>query len=167
MCSASISKTLQTACLCSSSVFVKDQDVVQVHYDNPFHYDGSEDVVHHSLESSGAVGHSKEHYEGFKEAAIGVEGCLLFISRLDTHIVEPPPDVKFCEVLGSAELGDEFGDKGERIPVTNFIWPYLHQFSIDSHGLNGYGKPLKRPFDRYQSRLEAISNGRDIRQINW
>ena len=33
--------------------------------------------------------------------------------------------------------------------VTNFIRPYLHQFSIDSHGLNGYGKPLKRPFDRY------------------
>ena len=51
--------------------------------------------------------------------------------------------------------------------VTNFIRPYLHQFSIDSHGLNGYGKPLKRPFDRYQSRLEAINNGRDIRQINW
>jgi len=50
--------------------------------------------------------------------------------------------------------------------VTNFIWSYLHQFSIDSHILNGYGKPLKRPFDRYQSRLEAINNGRDIRQIN-
>jgi len=50
--------------------------------------------------------------------------------------------------------------------VTNFIRPYLHQFSIDSHGLNGYGKPLKRPFYRYQSRLEAINNGRDIRQIN-
>ena len=54
----------------------------------------------------------------------------------------------------------------ELIRVTNFIWPYLHQFSIDSHGLNGYGKPLKRPFDRYQSRLEAINNGQDIRQIN-
>ena len=51
--------------------------------------------------------------------------------------------------------------------VTNFIRPYLHQISIDSHSLNGYGKPLKRPFDRYQSRLEAISNGQDIRQINW
>ena len=38
--------------------------------------------------------------------------------------------------------------------------------SINSHGLNGYGKPLKRPFDQYQSRLEAINNGRDIRQIN-
>jgi len=55
----------------------------------------------------------------------------------------------------------------ELIRVTNFIRPYLHQFSIDSHGLNGYGKPLKGPFDRYQSRLEAINNGRDIRQINW
>ena len=60
-----------------------------------------------------------------------------------------------------------FGDPACFIGVTNFIQPYLHQFSIDSHGLNGYGKPLKRPFDRYQSRLKAISNGRDIRQINW
>jgi len=33
--------------------------------------------------------------------------------------------------------------------ITNFIWPYLHQFFIDSHGLNGYRKPLKRPFNRY------------------
>jgi len=53
------------------------------------------------------------------------------------------------------------------VSVTNFIQPYLHQFFIDSHGLNGYKKPLKRPFYRYQSRLEAISIGRDIRQINW
>ena len=95
----------------------KDHNVVQVHYYNPFGYESSENVVHHGLEGSGAVGHSKEHYEGFKEAAIGAEGCLLFISGLDAHIVEPPPDVKFCEVLGSAELGDEFGDEGERIPV--------------------------------------------------
>jgi len=57
--------------------------------------------------------------------------------------------------------------KEAKAAVTNFIWPYLHQFFDDSHGLNGYGKPLKRPFDRYQSRLEAISIGRDIRQINW
>ena len=46
-----------------------------------------------------------------------MKGYLPFISGLDAHIVESPPDVKFCEVLGSAELGDEFGDKGERIPV--------------------------------------------------
>jgi len=27
--------------------------------------------------------------------------------------------------------------------ITNFIWPYLHQFFDDSHSLNGYKKPLK------------------------
>jgi len=69
------------------------------------------------LEGSGAVGHSKKHHERFKEAAMGTEGRLLFISGLDVHIVEPLPDVKFCEVLGSAELGDEFGDERKRIPV--------------------------------------------------
>jgi len=51
--------------------------------------------------------------------------------------------------------------------VTNFIQLYLHQFFDDSHSLNGYGKPLKQPFNWYQSRLEAISIGQDIRQINW
>jgi len=101
----------------------KDQNVVQVHYYDPFGYESSENVIHHSLEGSGAVGHSKEHHEGFKEAAIGAEGCLPFISGLDAHIVEPPADIKFCEVLGSAELGDKFGDEGERIPV------------LDSHGV--------------------------------
>jgi len=30
--------------------------------------------------------------------------------------------------------------------VTNFIWPYLHQFLNDFYGLNGTRKPLKRPF---------------------
>ena len=66
---------------------------------------------------------------------------------------------------GNAQPRGGHMEEGEG--VTNFIRPYLHQFFIDSHGLNGYRKPLKRPFDRYQSRLEAISNGRDIRQINW
>jgi len=69
------------------------------------------------LEGSRAVGHSKEHHKGFKEAAISVKDRLPFISGLDVHIVEPLPDVKFCEVLGSAELGDKFGDKGERILI--------------------------------------------------
>ena len=101
----------------------KDQNVVQVHYYDPFGYESSENIIHHSLEGSRAVGHSKEHHERFKEAAIGVEGRLLFISRFNAHIVEPSPDVKFCEVLGSMELGDKFGDEGERIPI------------LDSHGV--------------------------------
>ena len=50
--------------------------------------------------------------------------------------------------------------------VTNFIWPYLHQIFDDSHGLNGFQKLFSRAFDQYQSYLEAISIGWDIRQIN-
>ena len=53
------------------------------------------------------------------------------------------------------------------VVVTNFSWPYLHQFFDDSHGLKGYGKPLERPFDICQLCLEAINIGQDIKQINW
>jgi len=62
---------------------------------------------------------------------------------------------------------DDKEDWGRKEDVTNFIRPYLHQFFDDSHGLKASLKPLRRPFDRYQSRLEATSIGRDIRQINW
>ena len=95
----------------------KDQNVVQVHYDDPFRYDSSEDVVHHSLEGSGAVGHSEKHYEGFEETTVGMKGCLLFVSGLDAYIIETPADIQFCEIPGSAELGDEFRDEGERVSV--------------------------------------------------
>jgi len=69
------------------------------------------------LEGGRTVGHSEEHYEGFEEATIGTEGCLPFISGLNTYVIETPSDVKLGEVLGSAELGDEFGDEGEGVPV--------------------------------------------------
>ena len=98
-------------CLC------KDQNVTQVHYDDPFHYDGSEDVVHHSLEGSRVVGYSEKHYEGFKETTVSVEDHLPFVSGLNVYIIETPADVQFCEIPGSAELGDKFGDKGERVSV--------------------------------------------------
>ena len=46
-----------------------------------------------------------------------MEGRLPFISGLDTYIIETPSDIKFCEVPGSAELGDELGDEREGVPV--------------------------------------------------
>jgi len=95
----------------------KDQDVVQVYYYDPFSYDGSEDVIHHGLESSGTIGHSKEHYEWFEQAMVGAESCLPLISGLDAYIIEAPTDVKFCEVLGSTELRDEFRDERERVSI--------------------------------------------------
>ena len=75
------------------------------------------------MEGSRAVGHSKEHHEGFEEAAIGAKGHFPFISGLDAYIIEAPADIEFCEVFSSVELRDEFGDKGERISV------------LDSHGV--------------------------------
>jgi len=71
------------------------------------------------LEDSGTVGHSKEHHERFEETAVGMEGCLLFISQLNTYVIETLLDVKLCEVLGSVELEDELGDEGERVSVLN------------------------------------------------
>ena len=57
----------------------------------------------------------------------------------------------------------EFDDKEKKNQnkwtVTNFIRSYLHQFFDDSHGLKASLKPLRRPFDRCQSRLEAINIG--------
>ena len=71
----------------------KDQNVIQVHHYDPLGYEGSEDVVHHSLEDSGTIGHSKEHHERFEEATIGAEGHFPFISGLDAYIIETPADV--------------------------------------------------------------------------
>jgi len=85
---------------------------------------------------------------------IYLDDILIYLENLDNH----QKHVK--EVLGWLK------DNGLYASVINFIWPYLHQFFNNSHGLNGTQKPLKRPFDRYQSCLEAISDGRDIRQIN-
>ena len=48
---------------------------------------------------------------------IGIEGRFPFISRLDVYIVETPANVKFCEVPGSTELGDKFGNEKEGILV--------------------------------------------------
>ena len=95
----------------------KDQNVVQVHHYDPFGYESSEDVVYHSLEGGRTVGHSEEHHKRFEETAVGVEGCFPFISGLDTYVIETPSDIKFCEVPGFMELGDELRDEREGVPV--------------------------------------------------
>ena len=75
------------------------------------------------MEGGRTIGHSEEHHKGFKEAMVGAEGCFSFISGLDAYVIETPADIQFCEVPDSAELGDEFGDEGERI------------FILDSYGI--------------------------------
>jgi len=87
--------------------------------------------------------------------------------NLHTGQIQPSKSSIIAPVFFIKKKDGSFRLVQDYCAVTNFIQPYLHQFFIDSHGLNSYGKPLKRPFNRYQSRLKAINNGRDIRQINW
>ena len=101
----------------------KDQNIVQVHYYNPFGYKGPEDVVHHSLKDSRTVGHSKEHHERFEEAMVSVKDSFPFISGLDVYIIKDPVDVQFGKVPGSTELGAEFRDEWKGI------------FVLDSYGI--------------------------------
>jgi len=56
------------------------------------------------LEGGWAVSHAKEHYQGFEQASIGLEGCLSLVSRFDADIVETPTNIQLGEVFGSAEL---------------------------------------------------------------
>ena len=101
----------------------KDQDVVQVDHHDTFRYEVPEDVVHHSLEGGRAVSHAKEHYQGFKQASIGPEGCLPLISGFNVDVVETPLNVQLGEVPGSAELRYEFRDRWEGV------------FILDCHGI--------------------------------
>jgi len=48
---------------------------------------------------------------------------------------------------GTTSLQNKFKVLSSRVIVINFIWLYLYQFFDDSHSLNGYGKPLTRPFN--------------------
>jgi len=82
----------------------KDQDVIQIDYYDTFRYEVLEDVVHHGLESGRTISHAKEHYQGFEQASIGLEGCFPLISGLNVDVVETPTNVQLGEVSGSAEL---------------------------------------------------------------
>jgi len=69
------------------------------------------------LESGWTVSHTKEHYQGFKQPAVGMEHGLLFISRLDMHIVEALADIELGKVLHSAELQYKFRDQRKGVLV--------------------------------------------------
>ena len=78
-----------------------------------------EDVIHHCLEGSQAVGEAKEHDQGFKEASIRLEGHLPLVSLFDPYIVISPSYVQLCEVLGFGvqDPVDDIRDKGEWIGI--------------------------------------------------
>jgi len=75
------------------------------------------------LEGGQAVSHAKEHYQGFEQALIGLEGCLSLVSGLDVDIVETPTNIQLGEVSGSTELRYKFGDKWKEVLI------------LDRHGI--------------------------------
>ena len=91
----------------------------------------------------------------------------LYIQRSDSYslggcLVQRSPLQSDCLtiVLGQQLVGKQVSSwvkilHPNRHSVTNFIWPYLYQFFNNSHGLNSYRKPLKRPFNHYQSCLKC------------
>ena len=78
-----------------------------------------ENVVHHHLEGSRAIGEAKEHDQGFEEASIHPEGGLPLVSLFDPYMVISPSYVQLCEVLGFGvrDLVDDIQDEGEWIGI--------------------------------------------------
>jgi len=101
----------------------KDQDVIQIDHHDTFRHEVLEDVVHHSLEGGWAVSHAKEHYQGSKQASIGLEGYLPLVSGLNADVVETPTNIQLGEVSSSVELQYEFRDEWEGVLI------------LDRHGI--------------------------------
>jgi hypothetical protein len=68
----------------------EDQDVIEIHGDDSLH---DEDLIYHSLEYCWTIGETKVHYQGIKEALIGVECCFPLITLADTDIIVSPANV--------------------------------------------------------------------------
>jgi len=64
----------------------KDQNVIQVHYYNPFSYEGSEDVIYHSLEGGGVTPYKR----------LGKISDILHLNNKNNQLerrVRPPKDI--------------------------------------------------------------------------
>ena len=64
-------------------------------------YDGSENMVHHGLESCQQIRESEEHNCRFVEFISCLEGGFVLIAFLDAHFVVPSLNIKFCVNMGA------------------------------------------------------------------
>ena len=88
------------------SVLRVDEDVIDVYADDSFHDEVLEDIVHHCLERSWAVGKTKEHYQWFEQSSVRPKCCLPLISILNSDVIVAPPNIQLCEVFCPSELVD-------------------------------------------------------------
>jgi len=78
---------------------------------------GAENVIHHHLEGSQQVAQSKEHDEQLEESSVHGEGCLPFISFLQSDIVEAPMEVQGGEPFHIVQPGEHVGDQWKQVGV--------------------------------------------------
>ena len=71
----------------------EDEDVIEIHSHHSFCNEVMEDVIHHGLKHSWAIGEAKEHDQQFEKPSICLEYCLPLISFLDVHIVVASADI--------------------------------------------------------------------------
>ena len=65
-------------------------------------------VIHKGLEGSRGITKAKSHNEGFKKAKGAFEGCIPFITFLDSYVVITPLYIKLCEVVEFLEFINKF-----------------------------------------------------------
>ena len=62
----------------------KYEDIVQIHNHNPFYYEVSKNIIHHSLEYCRAVSHTEEYHQEFKESVVSIK--YLVLQSCDTSL---------------------------------------------------------------------------------
>ena len=74
-------------------------------------------IVHHSLESSWTISHTKKHYQQPKNSTVCVKYGLPFISGLNLDIVEILAHIQFGKVHCFLKLQSKPRDQGEWVLV--------------------------------------------------
>jgi len=75
--------------------------------------------IHHHLEGGWGVSQAEEHDGWFKEAFIGNESCLPFVSSSDANIVIAPSYVKFSEQCSGSSFIDELRNEWEGVSISD------------------------------------------------
>ncbi|EJF55305.1 hypothetical protein DICSQDRAFT_74684 [Dichomitus squalens LYAD-421 SS1] len=101
----------------SGCILGEDQNVVHID-DNPsFVNHVLEKIVHHGLKGGGQVTKPKEHYCGFEESLLALEGCLPLVSVPDPNVVVARAQVHLRENGSSLQLVDQGLHEGDRVDV--------------------------------------------------
>ncbi len=97
--------------------FHEDENVVRINHHYAFRNEVFEDVIYHCLEGSRTVFETEEHDEGFVKATVRSEGSFPLVALLCPDVVETPPNIQFCEVIGSTELGDQLRNEWKQVLI--------------------------------------------------